>query len=231
MASLRFFQMWRTTDGMQTLAIIPPLFLHENSMSPSHFCRLSEEILPPPWLITIAPQLIAPINHHPQDLTIHLLHPLIIPPPPIYAPLSSDKSTRPGLWEATLITSGGLKATPSRKQKFYVVTNGRTMSVFTQWYAQFLEDSIDIDVSSFVARNLVHQSVDKFPSYTQDAFSLTLKAALQRWNECWMMDWIGHDDESGRMGRGGVKGMGPEIVPTFYYIIVKGKVPHVTSFL
>ncbi len=105
------------------------------------------------------------------------------------------------------------------------------MGVFTQWYAQFLEDGIDIDVSSFVARNLVHQSVDKFPSYTQDAFSPTLEAALQRWNECWMMDRIGHDDESGRMGRGGVKGTGPEIVPTFYYIIVKGKVPHVTSFL
>ncbi|PBK86356.1 hypothetical protein ARMGADRAFT_1035546 [Armillaria gallica] len=198
----------RTTDGMQTLVIVPPLFLHENSMSPSHFHRLSEEILPPPWLVIIAQQLIAPVNHHPQHLTIRPLHPLIIPPP-IYAPPSSDKSTRPGLQEAMPATLGGLRATPSRKQKFYVVTNGRTMGVFTQWYAQFLEDGIDID----------------------DAFSPTLEAALQRWNECWMMDRIGHDDELGRMGRGGVKGTGPEVVPTFYYIIVKGKVPHVTSFL
>ncbi|PBL04560.1 hypothetical protein ARMGADRAFT_1022951 [Armillaria gallica] len=66
-------------------------------------------------------------------------------PPPIYAPLSSDKSTRPGLQEAMPATLGGLRATPSRKQKFYVVTNGQTMGVFTQWYAQFLEDGIDID--------------------------------------------------------------------------------------
>ncbi len=68
---------------MQTLAIVSPLFLHENSMSPSHFHRLSEEILPPPWLITIAWQLIAPINHHPQHLTISPLHPLVIPPPSV----------------------------------------------------------------------------------------------------------------------------------------------------
>ncbi len=113
-----------------------PLFLHKNSMSPSHFCHLSKEILPPLWLITIAPQLIAPVNHHPQHLTICPLHPLVIPPP-IYAPLLSDKSTWPGLREATPATSGGLRATLSRKQKFYVVTNSRTMGVFTQWYAQF----------------------------------------------------------------------------------------------
>ncbi|PBK80465.1 hypothetical protein ARMGADRAFT_1092247 [Armillaria gallica] len=116
----------------------------------------------------------SPASHHlPTASSRH--------PPPIYAPLSSDKSTRPGLQEAMPATLGGLRATPSRKQKFYVVTNGQTMGVFTQWYAQFLEDGIDID--------------------------------------------------SGHMGRGGVKGTGPEVVPTFYYIIVKGKVPHVTSFL
>ncbi|SJL10271.1 uncharacterized protein ARMOST_13655 [Armillaria ostoyae] len=147
----------------------------------------------------------SPASHHTPAASSH--H-----PPPINTPPSSDKSTWPGLREATPATLGGPRVTPNRKQKFYVVTNGRTMGVFTQW-------------------NLVHESVDKFPSYAQDALSLTLEAALQRWNECWMSDQIGDNNESGRMGRGGVKGMGWEVVPTFYYIIVKGKVPHVTSFL
>ncbi|KAK0229525.1 hypothetical protein EDD85DRAFT_794011 [Armillaria nabsnona] len=94
---------------------------------------------------------------------------------------SAISAVSPGLQEATPTTSGGLRATLSCKQKFYVITNSQTMGVFTQWYAQFLEDGIDID--------------------------------------------------SGHMRRGGVKGMGLEVVPMFYYIIFKGKVSHVTSFL
>ncbi|KAK0221118.1 hypothetical protein EDD85DRAFT_960276 [Armillaria nabsnona] len=215
---------WHANTGHHTSPLSPlkqhvtqpfPLSQRGNSSSSACYHRLAANS---------SCQSPSPASHHPP--TASSRH-----PPPIYAPLSSDKSTQPGLREATPATSGGLRATPSRKQKFYVITNGQTMGVFTQWYAQLLEDGIDIDVSSFVARNLVHQLVDKFPSYTQDAFSPTLEAALQRWNECWMMDQIGHDDELGHMGSGGVKGMGLEVVPTFYYIIVKGKVPHVTSFL
>ncbi|PBK95194.1 hypothetical protein ARMGADRAFT_1028589 [Armillaria gallica] len=129
---------------------------------------------------------------------------------PVNAPLSSDRLTRPGIREAVpAILGEPPRVAPSCKQKFYVVTNGRTMGVFTHWYAQFLEDGIDIN----------------------DAASPTLEDVLERWNECWMNDKVGSKNESGCKGHGGAKGKGQEAVPTFYYIIVKGKVPHVVSSL
>ncbi|SJL18337.1 uncharacterized protein ARMOST_21923 [Armillaria ostoyae] len=177
----------------------------------------------------------SPASHHTPAASSH--H-----PPPINAPPSSDKSTRPGLWEATPATLGGPRVTLNRKQKFYVVTNGRTMGVFTQWYAQFLEDSIDIDAEPRTWTQVAVPNLDLDRTWTHGFGSgsdpvhtvldrTVARLALQRWNECWMLDRISDNNESGHMGRGGVKGTGWEVVPTFYYIIVKGKVPHVTSFL
>ncbi len=40
-----------------------------------------------------------------------------------------------------------------------------------------------------------------------------------------MNDKVGSKNKSGYKGHEGVKGKGQEVVPTFYYIIVKGKVP------
>lgn len=70
---------------------------------------------------------------------------------PVNAPPSSDRLTQPGMQEAVPAISGEPpRVAPSCKQKFYIVTNGHTMGVFTHWYAQFLEDGIDINVGSFI---------------------------------------------------------------------------------
>ncbi|KAK0235523.1 hypothetical protein EDD85DRAFT_955082 [Armillaria nabsnona] len=196
---------WHANTGHHT-----PLFLHENSMSPSHFCCLSEEILPPPRLVTIAWQLIAPINHHPQHLTICPLHPLVILPPSmlLHHPINPHGlgcgKQHPLLQEASEL----LRATSK---------NSMLLQTVELWV-------YSLSGILFISRLTNSLHIPRMPS-------LQPSKQLYRWNECWMMDRISHDDESGRMGRGGVKGMGPEVVPTFYYIIVKGKVPHVTSFL
>ncbi|KAK0235548.1 hypothetical protein EDD85DRAFT_792363 [Armillaria nabsnona] len=132
---------------------------------------------------------------------------------PVNAPPSSDRLTRPEMGEAVpAILGEPLRAALSRKQKFYIVMNSHTMGVFTHW-------------------DVVHDSVNRFPGYHQDAASLTLEDVLERWNESWMNDKVGSKNESGYKGCRGAKGKGQEAVPTFYYIIVKGKVPHVVSSL
>ncbi len=81
------------------------------------------------------------------------------------------------------------------------------------------------------ARDVIHNSVNEFCRYHQDAASPTLEDVLKRWNESWMNDKIGSKNKLGYKGHEGAKGKGQEVVPTFYYIIVKEKVSHVVSSL
>ncbi len=85
---------------------------------------------------------------------------------------------------------------------------------------------------SFVTRDAVQESTTHFSSPHQDAASPTLEHALEQWNTMWMTDNIGYNNESGSMAQpNGSKGKGRDILPRFYYIIIKGKVPHVVSSL
>lgn len=127
---------------------VPPFSppLRHESKPPSYLDHYSHSIA------NNSHRSLSPMSHHYAAASSHCSsmasssHSL-----PVNALPCSDRLTQPGMREAVPAISGeSPRAALSHKQKVYVVTNGRTMGVFTHWYAQFLEDGIDINVGYFI---------------------------------------------------------------------------------